>query len=225
MKFSIAIDGPAGGGKSTIAKDIAKKNQFLYVDTGAMYRALAVYFLRKGLDPENEAMIADSLEGVTVDLKYEGDTCHVIMNGEDITDQLRTAEVTNAASVTSQYAPVRAKLMDLQRELAARCDVIMDGRDIGTVVLPDATLKVFLTASPKVRALRRYRQLEAENRLEGQSLEKIEHSIVERDTRDSTRKTAPLKPARDAVTIDTSDMSIEEVEKRIIQLLEERVGN
>lgn len=225
MNYSIAIDGPAGSGKSTIARNIAAKKGITYVDTGAMYRALALYFIRKGLDLENEQEVADSLAGVDVDLKFADQVQHILLNGEDVTDLLRSAAVTNAASVTSRYAPVREKLMQLQREMAHRYHVIMDGRDIGTVVLPDATLKVFLTASPKVRAKRRYLQLEQEGRLEGQSLDMIEQTIRERDERDSTRKNAPLKSADDAIVLDTSDMSIDDVESKIISLLEERIGN
>lgn len=224
MRYSIAIDGPAGVGKSTIAKEIASKKHLIYVDTGALYRGLAVYFLSYGLNPENEQEIAKSLDGAEVDLRCEEDGCHVILCGRDVTDKLRTEEVSAVASVTSRYPKVREKLLDLQRNLAKNHNVIMDGRDIGTVVLPDAQVKIFLTARPEVRAKRRYLQLTAEGRLDGRSLSDIEKNMKERDERDTTRKTAPLKPAEDAVIVDTSDMTIAEVENRIIGLLEEKVG-
>lgn len=223
MPYSIALDGPAGTGKTTIAKMIAERLDFLYVDTGAMYRALAVYFKSRNVDTDNEDAMEDALKGVSVTISHTDNEQRVFVNGDDVTGLLRTEEVSNLASVTSQYAQVRKKLLDLQRSLAVENNVIMDGRDIGTVVLPNATLKVFLTASPKVRALRRYRQLEEQNRLFDATLSSIEEEIRSRDYRDSHRENAPMVKASDAVEIDTSEMSLEEVIIEILGLVSERI--
>ncbi len=217
--ISIAIDGPSGVGKTTIAKSVASKLQYLYIDTGAMFRALAVYFLDSGLETGDEAGICASLPEIRLEVRYQDGTQHMVVNGSDVTDRLRTEEVSRAASVTSQYGAVRARLLEMQRELAGKANVIMDGRDIGTVVLPQARLKVFLTARPEVRAMRRYRQLEELGKLGDATLESIQKDIEERDYRDSHREIAPLKPAEDAVVIDTSDCTIDEVEARILEEL------
>ena len=223
MSYQIALDGPAGVGKSTIAKNLSEKLSFIYVDTGALYRALSVYFLDRGLLPSDEEGIRAVLPDISVEIRYEGGEQHVLVNGTDVTKRLRTKEVSNMASCSSQYRAVREKLLETQRELAARYNVIMDGRDIGTVILPDATLKVYLTAEPRIRAERRYNQLREQNELSGETLESIEQDIRERDFRDENREHAPLKQAEDAVLLDTSHLTIREVEERIESLLRERI--
>ena len=223
MSYQIALDGPAGVGKSTIAKNLSEKLSFIYVDTGALYRALSVYFLDRGLLPSDEEGIRAVLPDISVEIRYEGGEQHVLVNGTDVTKRLRTKEVSNMASCSSQYRAVREKLLETQRELAARYNVIMDGRDIGTVILPDATLKVYLTAEPRIRAERRYHQLREQNALSGETLESIEQDILERDFRDENREHAPLKQAEDAVLLDTSHLTIREVEERIESLLRERI--
>ncbi|MBQ9764662.1 MAG: (d)CMP kinase [Lachnospiraceae bacterium] len=210
MNYSIAIDGPAGAGKSTIAKLIAKKMDCIYVDTGAMYRAMAVYFLRQGFDASWEDKITAACEDINVEIQYVDGEQQVILNGENITGMLRTEEVGKMASASSVYPAVRLKLVELQRKLAKENRVVMDGRDIGTYVLPDAEVKIYLTASVDERANRRYKELKEK----GQAVpdyETIKKDIAERDYRDMNRDFAPLKQADDAVLIDCSDMSIEEV--------------
>lgn len=214
--FNIAVDGPAGAGKSTIAKAVAKKLGFIYVDTGAMYRALALYFLRQGIDPAREEEVEDACKDVDVTIRYQDGVQQVILNGEDVSGLIRTEEVGNMASSTSLYRPVREKLLDLQRNLAASADVIMDGRDIGTCVLPHADAKIYLTASSSVRAQRRYKELAEKGVV--CNLEEIEQDIIERDQRDMNREIAPLKQAPDAILVDGSDMSIDQVIDAIIQV-------
>lgn len=223
--ISIAIDGPSGVGKTSIAKKIAREKGYLYIDTGAMFRALSVYFLGRGIKAEDEEAIGRSLKDVHLDIRYEDQTQHMIVNGEDVTSKLRTEAVSRAASVISQFRTVRSRLLEMQRELASSADTVMDGRDIGTVVLPNATLKIFLTARPKVRAERRYKQLLELGQLDGATLESITKDIEERDYRDSHREIAPLKAADDAVIIDTSDISIEEVEAAILRALQNTINS
>lgn len=213
MGYNVAIDGPAGAGKSTIAKRVAKEKGYIYVDTGAMYRALAVYFLDKKINPENLDAIAAACEGAEVKIQYEQGEQQVYLNGENITSRLRNEEVGNMASKVSAVPEVRAHLLNLQKELARTQDVVMDGRDIGTCVLPEADVKIFLTASVETRALRRYKELEEKG--VSCDLKEIKKDIKERDERDCTRKIAPLRQAEDAVLIDSSDMTIEEVVKAI----------
>ena len=220
MSFNIAIDGPAGAGKSTIAKKIAKELGFVYVDTGAMYRAIALYFLRKGIDGHDRKLVAAECPNIHVTLEYDEEgKQQVILNGENITGFIRQEAVGNMASATSVYPVVREKLVELQRQLAARENVVMDGRDIGTVVLPDANVKIFLTASSKVRAKRRFDELTAKG--EKCDIDAIEKDIIERDHRDMTRETSPLKQGDDAVLLDSSDMTIDEVVDRMKQLVKE----
>ncbi|MBS6644712.1 MAG: (d)CMP kinase [Clostridiaceae bacterium] len=214
--FNIAVDGPAGAGKSTIAKAVARKLGFIYVDTGAMYRALALHFLRQGIDPASEEEIARACNDVDVTIRYQEGIQQVILNGEDVSGLIRTEEVGNMASSTSIYRPVREKLLDLQRNLAASSNVIMDGRDIGTCVLPNADAKIYLTASSSVRAQRRYKELAEKGVV--CNLEEIEQDIIERDQRDMNREIAPLKQAPDAILVDGSDMSIDQVIDAIIQV-------
>ncbi len=217
--ISIAIDGPSGVGKSTIAKLLAKKLNFAYIDTGAMFRALSVYYIDNNVDADDREAVTRQTKYAELSIEFADGVQHMIVNDCDVTDRLRTETVSRTASVISQYQEVRSMLLDMQRSIAARQNVIMDGRDIGTVVLPDARLKIFLTANSKVRAERRYRQLEESGKLEGATLESILKDLEERDYRDSHRESAPLKPAEDAVIIDTSDLSIDEVERRILQEL------
>lgn len=218
MSMNIAIDGPAGAGKSTIAKRLAKKLGFIYVDTGAMYRAMAYYFLQKKTDPSDETAIAAMCPDVDVTIAYEGNEQQVLLNGENVNGFIRTEEVGNMASSVSVYPVVRTKLVELQRQLAAKSDVIMDGRDIGTCVLPDAQVKIYLTASSATRAKRRFDELAAKG--ETCDLEQIEKDIIDRDYRDMHRETSPLKQAEDAVLVDSSEMNIDEVVDAIYQIYE-----
>ncbi len=218
MSFNIAIDGPAGAGKSTIAKAVAARLGFVYVDTGAMYRTLALYFLRQGFLSHEEDKIVDSLDGVNVKLAYVDGAQQVLLNDENVTGLIRTEEVGNMASASSVYGPVRQKLLNLQRDMAATTDVIMDGRDIGTHILPNAQLKIYLTASSKERAKRRYLEL-TQKGMEC-DIDAIEKDIIERDYRDMNRDIAPLKQAEDAHYLDTSDMTIEQVIDAILNLYE-----
>lgn len=222
MSMNIAIDGPAGAGKSTIAKKVAKEMGFIYVDTGAMYRAMALYILQHGIDEKNEQAIAAACDDIDVALRYEAGEQRVLLCGEDVSKEIRREEVGNMASVTSVYGCVRKKLVSLQQQLAAKEDVIMDGRDIGTCVLPQAPLKIYLTASVKTRASRRYKELCEKN--VACDLEEIMKDIEDRDYRDMHRKISPLKQAEDAVLVDSSDMSIDEVVNTIITLAKERMA-
>ena len=216
--YSIAIDGPAGAGKSTIAKTIAKKLKFIYVDTGAMYRAMALYFIRYEIDPKDEEAINKACPDIHVSIAYEDGVQQVLLNGENVNGLIRTEEVGNMASKTSAYKMVRATLLDLQRNLAKTANILMDGRDIGTNVLPDADLKIYLTASSKVRAKRRYDEL-VEKGVKA-DFDQIEQDIIIRDRQDMEREIAPLKKAEDAVLVDSSDMTIEEVVNTVIDAFE-----
>ena len=201
MSVNIAIDGPAGAGKSTIAKAVAKELEFIYVDTGAMYRAMALHLLRQGIVPGEEAQMDAACENAEISIVYENGAQQVLLNGENVTGDLRREEVGNMASVSSARPRIREKLVELQRVLASQTDVVMDGRDIGTCVLPDADVKIYLTASARTRALRRCRELEEK----GVScvLEEIEADINDRDHRDMTREISPLRKAEDAVLVDS----------------------
>lgn len=216
MGYNVAIDGPAGAGKSTIAKLVAKEKGYIYVDTGAMYRGLAIHFLDKGIQPQETEKVIEACKDAEVTIAYEDAVQHVYLNGKDISSRLRNKEVGNMASVTSAIPEVRKKLLELQQNLAKTQNVIMDGRDIGTCVLPHADVKVYLTASVETRAKRRYQELQEKG--EDCNLEEIAHDIEERDRRDMTREIAPLKQAEDAVLVDSSDMTIAEVVKTIVDL-------
>ena len=220
MNRHIAIDGPAGSGKSTIAKIVAKRRGLIYVDTGAMYRAMAIHFLRLGLDAADEEGITKACETADVTLVYENGAQQVILNGENVTPYLRQEETGKMASASSVYAAVRSKMTVLQQKLAAEKTVVMDGRDIGTVVLPDAFLKIFMTASADVRAKRRFDELIAKG--ETPDFETLKAEIIERDWRDSHREIAPLKQADDALLLDTSDMGIDMVAGYVLGLYDER---
>lgn len=214
MSFNIAIDGPAGAGKSTIAKRVAKELSYIYVDTGAMYRAMALYFLRSGIGPQETDKIEESCENIQISIAYQDGEQRVLLNGEDVSAFLRTEEVGNMASATSVHACVRAKLTQLQKELAAVQNVVMDGRDIGTAVLPQAQVKIYLTASVQTRAMRRYKELQ-EKGTPGE-LSAIAKDIEERDYRDMNRAQSPLRQAEDALLVDSSDMTIDEVVQAIL---------
>ena len=220
MSYTIAIDGPAGAGKSTIAKKVAKELSFIYVDTGAMYRAMGLYFLRKGIVPENAAAIEAACDEIQVSIRYENGEQQVLLNGENVSAEIRKEEVGNMASKTSVNGKVREKLVALQRELAKKENVVMDGRDIGTQVLPNATAKIYLTASAAERARRRY--LELQQKGTPGVLEEIEADIIERDHRDMTREISPLRQAEDAVLVDASDMTIDEVAAAVISEFEKK---
>lgn len=220
MGFNIAIDGPAGAGKSTIAKRVAKELGFIYVDTGAMYRAIALYFLQNQIDTSDEETVREALNGIQVSIAYENGEQQILLNGENVTGSIRREEVGNMASVTSAYPAVRKKLLSLQQELAASADVIMDGRDIGTCVLPKAPLKIYLTASVKTRAKRRFEEL-TEKKIPC-NIEEICKDIEERDYRDMHRDVSPLCQAEDAVLVDSSDMTIQEVTDAIVGYARER---
>lgn len=219
MIYNIAIDGPAGAGKSTIAKKLAADLGYVYVDTGAMYRAMAYYFLQNNIAADDEAAISAACPDVNVTIEYKDGAQQVILNGENVNGVIRNEEVGNMASATSVYPVVRIKLVELQRQLAAKQSVIMDGRDIGTVVLPDANVKIYLTASSKVRAKRRYDELTAKG--EKCDLDAIEQDIIDRDYRDMHRETSPLKQADDAVLLDSSDLDIDGVVAKMKEIIKE----
>lgn len=218
MGFQIAIDGPAGAGKSTIAKLVAKEKKFIYVDTGAMYRAIALYMINSKVDITNVDAVEKAVNNANVSIKYEnGEQC-VLLNGENVNGFIRNEEVGNAASKIAAIGKVREKLTDMQRVLAKENSVVMDGRDIGSCVLPCADVKIYLTASSHVRALRRYNELKAKNI--DADITKIEEDIIVRDKNDMNREIAPLVRTEDAILIDSSDMSVEEVVNKIILLCE-----
>ena len=216
MGYSIAIDGPAGAGKSTIAKMIAKRKNYIYVDTGAMYRAMALYLIRNHVDPQDTEAIKKACVQADISIEYQDGEQVVLLDGENVNRYLRTEEVGNMASCSSPVPEVREKLVELQQKLAAKADVVMDGRDIGTVVLPKADVKIYLTASSHTRARRRY--LELLEKGEDADMEKIEQDIIERDDRDMHREHSPLRQAEDAVLVDSSDMTVDEVAERILSL-------
>lgn len=219
MSFNIAIDGPAGAGKSTIARAAARNLGFLYVDTGAMYRAIALSLIRSGIEPEDEESIEKVLEDMTIRIVYSDGEQQILLNGENVTAFLRDEAVGNMASKSSANPKVREKLLQIQRDLADENDVIMDGRDIGTFVLPNADVKVYLTASVEERAKRRY--LELIEKGQDADMDKIREDIRTRDAQDMNRSIAPLKQAKDAVVIDSSKLTIPEVMDRIVDAFQE----
>lgn len=218
--MNIAIDGPAGAGKSTIARKLAKEMGYVYVDTGAMYRAMALYFLEQKIVSSDEKKISDASESVDISICYQDGEQQVILNGENVSDKIRREEVGNMASATSVYPVVRKKLVALQQKLAAETDVIMDGRDIGTCVLPNAEVKIYLTASTMTRAKRRYDELAKKG--EVCDLEAIRKDIEDRDYRDMNREVSPLKQAEDAILVDSSDLNIDEVVAAIRKICQEK---
>ena len=217
MSINVAIDGPAGAGKSTIAKLIAKKMGYIYVDTGAMYRAMALYFIRNGIKAEDTQMVSEKCKDADISIAYRDGEQVVLLDDENVNGLIRTEEVGNMASATSANKNVRQKLVELQKKLATNADVVMDGRDIGTVVLPNADVKIYLTASSSVRAKRRYDELIAKG--EKADLATIEADIIERDHRDMTREISPLRQADDAVLVDSSYMTIDEVVQTVVDLI------
>ena len=222
MIHNIAIDGPAGAGKSTIAKKVAKELSCVYVDTGAMYRAMALYLLRQKVSRENTSEIGTTCQNADITIEYQDGVQIVLLNGENVNEFLRTEEVGNMASVSSAIPEVRQKLLNLQRKLAATMSVVMDGRDIGTTILPDAEVKIYLTASSLTRARRRY--LELQEKGIDCNLEEIQKDIEERDERDMNRTVSPLKQAEDAILVDSSDMTIEQVVSHILEIYHSRVS-
>ena len=220
---SIAIDGPSGAGKSTLARSAAAELGYLYVDTGAIYRTIGYYAHANHIDPKDEQAVASALPQVRVELTYGDDGLqHMLLNGQDVTKEIRLPEISLCASAVSAHPGVRAFLLEMQRELARTHNVIMDGRDIGTVVLPDADVKIFLTASPE--ALARRRMLELEQRGTPEPYEKILKEIEQRDWDDSHRATAPLRQAEDAVLLDTTELNFEESREALLKLIRERTG-
>lgn len=217
MTYNIAIDGPAGAGKSTIAKRVSSELSFIYVDTGAMYRSIALYLLRKDISAADVEAVKAALEDIEIAIQYVNGEQHVLLNGEDVSGQIRTEEVGNMASQSSALPCVRAKLLELQKKLAREHDVVMDGRDIGTNILPDAQLKIYLTASVDTRADRRYKEL-IEKGMEC-DLKAIKKDIEQRDYQDMHRETAPLMQAEDAIYLDSSDMTIDQVVEKIKSLV------
>ncbi len=219
--INVAIDGPAGAGKSTVSRAAAKAMGYIYVDTGALYRAVGVNALRNGIDTKDKAAVAASLDGISVDLVFENGEQKVLLNGENVSSEIRTPPASMAASDVSAVSEVRSFLFDLQRDIAARNNCIMDGRDIGTVVLPDAKVKIFLTASPEERAMRRYKELIEK----GTAVEykEVLDDLVQRDYNDSHREIAPLKPAEDGVILDTTGLDLEGSVNEIIRIIKEKV--
>lgn len=217
MSFNIAIDGPAGAGKSTIARAVAAKLGYIYVDTGAMYRAMALHFIRRNIGAGDQAAIEKAVQDADVSIRYEDGVQKVLLNGEDVSGLIRTEAVGNMASASSGYGAVREKLVALQKELASRENVVMDGRDIGTCVLPHADVKIYLTASSQVRAERRYKELLEKG--QQADLQEIEADIIKRDYQDMHRENSPLKQAEDAVLVDSSDMTLDEVVARFLEII------
>ena len=220
---AVAIDGPAGAGKSSIAKILARTLGFIYVDTGALYRAIGLYTLRKGVGIRDTDGIIALLPEIDVDIRYVGEEQHVFLNGEDVNGLIRTEEVSMAASAVSAVPEVRTFLLETQRGLARRYSVVMDGRDIGTVILPDAACKIFLTASPEVRARRRYDQLVEKG--QEADYEAVLADLIRRDYDDSHREVAPLKLAEDGIEVDTSDLTLQESIDLVIETAKKRLEN
>lgn len=220
--FAIAIDGPAGAGKSSVAKAVARELNATYLDTGAMYRAVGLYMMKSGVPLDTPALIAAHADDASVDVRYENGVQHIDLNGEDVSSAIRENAVSAAASAVSAVPRVRELMVARQREIAAKIDVVMDGRDIGTRVLPAAPLKIFLTAQPEVRAKRRY--LELEKRGEKVDFDTLLAEIKQRDYNDSHRAVSPMAPAADAIMLDSSDMTEAEVTERVVSLARERMG-
>ena len=221
--YSIAIDGPSGAGKSTMAKAVAAKLGCVYLDTGAIYRTVAYHMILMGISPKDRDGVNRLIDDVNIDIRFPGDGVqHMILNGFDVTDELRTPEISRGASQVSAHPVVRDVLLDLQRDMAKKNNVVMDGRDIGTVVLPNADVKIFLTADVKVRTKRRLAELQAKG--EKTTFAEVLADLEERDERDSTRAVAPLRCAPDAVRVDTSDCGIDESVRRILAVVEEKLA-
>ena len=219
--MNVAIDGPAGAGKSTIARAAAKELGFIYVDTGALYRAIGVYSLRCASDTKNPEAVANTLPHIRVELQFQDGVQHVLLNGEDVSEEIRTPQASMAASDVSAVPAVRQFLFDLQRDIAAKNDCIMDGRDIGTVVLPHAEVKIFLTASPEARAMRGFKELQEKGATD--TYETVLADLKQRDYNDSHRAVAPLKPAADSVLVDTSALTLPQSVEKVLEVIKEKL--
>lgn len=222
MSVNVAIDGPAGAGKSTVAKAAAAKLGYIYVDTGALYRAVGVYALRNGIDTKNADGVSSLLPEISVELKFIDGVQHVLLNGDDVSVEIRTPDASMAASNVSAIPAVRAFLFDLQRDIAKKNNCLMDGRDIGTVVLPNAQVKIFLTADPEERAMRRYKELKEKG--SDVKYEDVLDDLIKRDYQDSHREIAPLKPAEDSVVFNTTGYTLEESVAKVISIIEEKTN-
>lgn len=216
----IALDGPSGAGKSTVAKALAKRLGIIYVDTGALYRTVGLYVRNKGVDKDDNPNIISCLDEIKLDMQFIDGEQIITLNGDKIGQEIRTGEIAMYASRVSAIPEVRAFLLETQRKIARENDVVMDGRDIGTVIIPDAEVKIFMVASPEARAKRRYLELQAKG--ESCTLESVLADIIERDTNDSTRKTAPAVPAADAIHLDNSDLDIEQTVEKVIEIIESK---
>ena len=221
MMINIAIDGPSGAGKSTLAKMLAKKLGYIYVDTGALYRSIGLYMFDSGINPQDKDAVIEALSNIKIELRFENGTQKVYLNGTDVKDRIRLPEMSMYASLTSAIPEVRAFLLDIQKDMAKKNNVIMDGRDIGTVILPDAQVKIFLVASSETRAKRRYKEL-AEKGIET-SYEEVLSDIIKRDENDSTRAVAPAVAAPDAVLLDSSDMNADEALDAALKIIEDKI--
>lgn len=220
--YSVAVDGPSGAGKSTLSKAVARELGIVYVDTGAIYRTIGYYIFSHGIDPKNASAVIASLPQIRVDMRYSEDGLqHMLLCGEDVTDKIRLPEISMYASAVSAIPAVRDYLLEMQRDMARRCSVIMDGRDIGTVVLPDAQVKIFLSADVEVRARRRTAELE--QRGTPKSFEQVLEEMKQRDWADSHRTAAPLRPAEDSVLVDTTDMDFQQSMEAILHVIREKV--
>lgn len=222
MSINVALDGPSGAGKSTIAKAVAKKLEYVYVDTGALYRTIAYYVISNGIDPKDEGAVVECLGKIDVRLEYVGGAQHVMLGGEDVSDKIRTPEISMGASAVSAIPKVREFLFDLQKDIAKHNNIIMDGRDIGTVVLPDAQVKIFLTASAQERANRRFKELQEKG--DPSTYEQVLEDIRQRDYNDTHRDIAPLKKADDAIEVDSTKMSLDEVIDTIVKIIKDKTG-
>lgn len=221
MSFNIAIDGPSGAGKSTISKEVARQLGIVYVDTGALYRSIGLYFYKNNISLDNENKIVSELDNISVKLAFDGGEQQVLLNGENVSADIRLHIISEYASKVSAIPEVRKFLLQMQRNIASSNNIVMDGRDIGTVVLPKAELKIFLTASAEVRAKRRYQELLKKNQVV--DYDTILKDIIDRDNRDMTREIAPLKVADDAIVVDTSDLNFEQSVQAILDLIKERI--
>lgn len=219
--INVAIDGPAGAGKSTIARTAAKALGFVYADTGALYRAVGLYVLRQGKNTNDPEAVASLLPEILLELKFQNGVQHIFLNGEDVSEAIRTPKASMAASAVSALPAVRQFLFDLQRDIAKNSDCVMDGRDIGTVVLPQAQVKIFLTAAPEARAMRRYKELQAKGAKD--SFEEVLADLKQRDYNDSHRAVAPLKPAEDSILVDTTELTLEQSIQKVIEVIKEKL--
>ena len=221
-RISIAIDGPAGSGKSTIAKILSKKLGFVYIDTGAMYRTVAYYCIENGISPTDEVPVVEALDNIEMDIKMEDSIQHMILNGKDVTSLIRTAEVGQGASDVGVFIPVRDKMVSIQQEMAKKISVVMDGRDIGTVVLPDAEVKLYMIADVNERARRRFVEFQAQGKPD--TYEEVVEQIKFRDHNDMTRDYNPLRKADGAIEIDTTGKSIDETAEQVLDIIFEKTG-